>query len=74
MQAIKYELKYCERCGSLRLRPTDSGETYCGPCAQVLGKFSHVGKALPPEPAVPPPLPGVVEAGALAQMSFWRMP
>ena len=36
MQAITYELKYCERCGSLRLRPADSAETYCQPCEQAL--------------------------------------
>lgn len=36
MQPITYELKYCERCGSLRLRRADSAETYCQPCEQVL--------------------------------------
>ncbi len=36
MQAVTYELKYCERCGSLRLRHADSTETYCQPCEQVL--------------------------------------
>jgi hypothetical protein len=36
MQAIIYRLKYCEGCGSLRLRPADSAETYCQRCEQVL--------------------------------------
>jgi uncharacterized Zn finger protein (UPF0148 family) len=36
MQAIAYELKYCERCGSLRLRRADAGDTYCQPCERVL--------------------------------------
>lgn len=36
MQAISYQLKYCERCGSLRLRPAASAETYCPSCEQAL--------------------------------------
>ena len=36
MQPTTYELKYCERCGSLRLRRAASVETYCGPCGQML--------------------------------------
>jgi hypothetical protein len=31
-----YELKYCERCGSLGTRHTESSETYCEACARVL--------------------------------------
>lgn len=43
-----YELKYCERCGSLRLRRTASEGTYCEPCGQMLANFSlhnHVERA-----------------------------
>ncbi len=40
MQLSTYELKYCERCGSLRLRPAASAETYCGPCGQMLASHS----------------------------------
>jgi hypothetical protein len=36
MQAIHYELKYCERCGALRLRRADSVESYCSCCEDVL--------------------------------------
>jgi len=36
MQAIKYELKYCERCGSLQLRRADSAENYCPVCECAL--------------------------------------
>jgi len=36
MQAISYELKYCERCGSLRLRRADSAQDYCPSCEQAL--------------------------------------
>ena len=40
MQLSTYELKYCERCGSLRLRPAASAETYCEPCGQMLANYS----------------------------------
>ena len=48
MQLSTYELKYCERCGSLRLRRSASGETYCEPCEQMLANYSlrnHTGRA-----------------------------
>jgi hypothetical protein len=40
MQAITYELKYCERCGSLGLRRCQSDEMYCAPCGQILINYS----------------------------------
>jgi len=33
------ELKYCERCGSLKLRRAGSGENYCGSCVRLLLHF-----------------------------------
>jgi len=39
MSTTTYQLKYCERCGSLRLRAADSSETYCRPCEQALFHF-----------------------------------
>ena len=36
MERITYELKYCERCGSLCTRRRDSSDTYCDACAQML--------------------------------------
>jgi ribosomal protein L37AE/L43A len=48
MQPKTYELKYCERCGSLRLRRAASVETYCEPCGQMLlnGRIlNHVERA-----------------------------
>jgi hypothetical protein len=48
MQLSTYELKYCERCGSLRLRRSASAETYCEPCEQMLANYSlrnHAGRA-----------------------------
>jgi len=40
MQAISYELKYCERCGSLRLRRADSAENHCPACERTLWQSS----------------------------------
>jgi ribosomal protein L37AE/L43A len=39
MQSTAYELKYCERCGSLGVRRTNSAKTYCEPCGQSLSNF-----------------------------------
>ena len=43
MQETAYELKYCERCGSLGLRRRESLETYCEPCGQILTNYSFPG-------------------------------
>ena len=40
MSTTTYQLKYCERCGSLRLRAADSAETYCRPCEQLLFRWA----------------------------------
>jgi len=40
MPTITCQLKYCERCGALRLRSADSAETYCPACGQVLFHWS----------------------------------
>ena len=42
-----YELKYCERCGSLGLRRAQSGETYCEPCGQILIAYTLPGDPTP---------------------------
>ncbi len=40
MDIIRYELKYCERCGTLKLRPVTSSNTYCDPCERLLARFA----------------------------------
>lgn len=40
MEIIKYELKYCERCGTLRLRRVASESTYCRRCEGLLARFA----------------------------------
>ncbi len=39
MELITYELKYCERCGSLGLRRCQSSENYCEPCGLILTNY-----------------------------------
>ncbi len=48
MQPTTYELKYCERCGALLLRRSQSGKTYCGPCQQALIHVFFPGNSAPP--------------------------
>jgi hypothetical protein len=59
MHATRYELKYCERCGSLRLRRTASGKTYCQPCEQTLFHPPLPG----PARQSPSPHPSPAQAG-----------
>ena len=49
-QYPKLELKYCERCGGLWVRPRGSEAVYCGPCAAAirdLPPLSRTGGAPP---------------------------
>ena len=39
METIRFELKYCERCGTLKLRPVASATTYCRRCESLLTRF-----------------------------------
>ena len=41
METIRYELKYCERCGTLKLRQVASASTYCRRCEGLLARFSR---------------------------------
>lgn len=38
-EELRFELKYCERCGGLWLRPAGGGQTYCAGCAQQMGEL-----------------------------------
>ncbi len=40
METIRFELKYCERCGTLKLRPVASETTYCRRCESLLARFT----------------------------------
>ena len=40
MEIISCELKYCERCGTLKLRLIDSGSTYCRRCEGLLTRYT----------------------------------
>jgi len=38
---IQLELKYCERCGGLWLRPTSASAIYCSPCALAMSEMAQ---------------------------------
>ena len=40
MEITTYELKYCERCGTLKLRQVESVSTYCRSCEGLLARFT----------------------------------
>lgn len=44
----KMELKYCERCGGLWLRPRDSEAVYCARCAEAMAELPPARGGTPP--------------------------
>jgi hypothetical protein len=36
---LQFELKYCERCGGLWLRPVGGGQVYCVGCGRAMAKL-----------------------------------
>ena len=78
MQLSTYELKYCERCGSLILRPAASSETYCEPCGLELANFvlhNHAERAnlLLRKSRGKSTVPLVVDPDAQAPLPFGRL-
>ena len=56
----KLELKYCERCGGLWIRPQGGEEVYCGKCTKAIEELPPVKQKSPKvttskEPISPPP-------------------
>ena len=46
-QAIQVELKYCERCGGLWLRPQGADGVYCASCRMRLAVMPEPGETAP---------------------------
>ncbi|HSZ61038.1 MAG TPA: hypothetical protein VK828_04540 [Terriglobales bacterium] len=44
-EGVLVELKYCERCGGLWLRPQNTNGVYCAPCRACLAAMPDPGKA-----------------------------
>jgi len=36
---VQFELKYCERCGGLWLRPVGGGQIYCARCGREMAQL-----------------------------------
>jgi Zn-finger nucleic acid-binding protein len=39
MSELSFELKYCERCGGLWLRPSGGEQTYCVACGRAMAEL-----------------------------------
>jgi len=39
MNELSFELKYCERCGGLWLRPMGGGQIYCVGCGRAMAEL-----------------------------------
>jgi hypothetical protein len=46
-QEIQVELKYCERCGGLWLRPQGTDGVYCASCRECLAAMPNPGEPTP---------------------------
>ena len=44
MQIIRVELKYCEACGALWLRPRSNHASYCRRCERVMAELSRTSR------------------------------
>ena len=42
IEILELELKYCERCGGLWLRPRGEEGVYCPPCLPKMAEFPQV--------------------------------
>jgi Zn-finger nucleic acid-binding protein len=52
---LQFELKYCERCGGLWLRPAGGGQIYCVNCGRQMAQLPPVSRE--PEKARKPRRP-----------------
>jgi uncharacterized Zn finger protein (UPF0148 family) len=48
-QEIQLDLKYCERCGGLWLRPQGTNGVFCAICSEHLAAMPTRGEAPPPK-------------------------
>lgn len=39
---LQFELKYCERCGGLGVRPMDDKQIYCAPCGREIAELPPI--------------------------------
>ena len=44
VRAIRLELKYCEACGALWLRPRSSNAPYCTRCEKVMAELCRTNR------------------------------
>lgn len=59
--AVRMELKYCEHCGSLWVRPSGTGTVYCESCQSKVAELPPPGKKNPGRLLLPVARTPVVE-------------
>jgi hypothetical protein len=47
LEIVRLELKYCERCGGLWMRPQGTEEVYCPPCAVQMSDLPSAPRRKP---------------------------
>jgi hypothetical protein len=47
LEVIRVDLKYCEACGALWVRPRGCDTPYCGRCASVVAELSRTDRRKP---------------------------
>jgi hypothetical protein len=45
-EQVNLELKYCERCGALRMRPVGGEQIYCVDCARQMAELPPASREL----------------------------
>jgi hypothetical protein len=68
MENRKYELKYCEGCGTLRLRSVNAKTNHCRVCERLLARFRL------PKVAKPGKWTGILGPDAVAIMAAAQQP
>ena len=69
MENIKYELKYCEGCGTLKLRPVLAEIHHCRVCERLLTRFRFPRRMLGSGSAVLPHLAELRRSGGTPRLA-----
>jgi hypothetical protein len=60
---LRFELKYCERCGGLWLRPVGGGQIYCVSCGSEMAQLPQPSRKLETTKVPQGPQWGVDDSG-----------
>ena len=69
MKSISYVLKYCEGCGTLRLRPVKAELPPCRICERSLARFGFRGKPFSEPRPDAMPIPAIAGRGQRSEVA-----